>query len=268
MVSAAGAEVAPPPDVLGGQGAEGVEAVFADAASRPVQRRWLEVAASVRLEDLPPVSAFPVVPGKRWGPGWWWSATMGAHVVHGSAAMRLWLMLLDRDPQVVGLAGRPVRLVWRDEADGRVRSWVPQLFARRTDGTGMLADCPASPHAGGERARRAQQVLEAACAQVGWSYWRLAPPDPVLAANVRWLAGYRHPRNAGSAQLRQAVLDAFDVPRPLMDAAEAVGDPLAVLPVVYHALCCGELSADLEGPLHERTVIKPGHTRDQERGGQ
>ncbi len=149
-----------------------------------------------------------------------------------------------------------------------MRSWVPQLFARRADGTGMLADCPAAPHAGGERARRAQQVLVAACAQVGWSYRRLAPPDPVVAANLRWLAGYRHPRNAGSARLRQAVLDAFAVPRPLMEAAQEVGDPLAVLPVVYHALRRGELSADLEGPLHGRTVIKPGYTREQEQGGQ
>ncbi len=253
---------------VGVRSAEEVEAVIAGPAGELMQRRWLEVATSVRLEDLPPVSAFPVVPGKRWGPGWWWSATTGRHVVLGSAAMLTQLMLLDRDPQVTGLAGRPVRLVWRDEADGRARSWVPQLFARHADGTGLLADCPGTADAGGQRARRAQEVLEAVCAAVGWSYRRLEPPSRVVAANVRWLAGYRHPRNAGSAQLRQAVLGAFAVPRPLMDGVEAVGDPLAVRPVVYHALWCGELSAGLEEPLHERTVIKPGHTRDQEQGGQ
>ena len=83
------------------------EAVVVSAGGELVQRPWPQVAASVRLEECPPVSAFPVVPGKRWGPGWWWSATMGAHVVHGSAAMRTQLILLDRDPRVVGLAGRP-----------------------------------------------------------------------------------------------------------------------------------------------------------------
>ncbi|MFJ4585180.1 hypothetical protein [Streptomyces echinatus] len=46
----------------------------------------------------------------------------------GSNAMRTQLMVLDRDPDVTGLAGRPVRLLWRDPR-GQVRSWVPQLFA-------------------------------------------------------------------------------------------------------------------------------------------
>jgi hypothetical protein len=31
------------------------------------------------------------------------------------------------------------------------------------------------------------------CALVGWEYQRVAEPDPVRAANLRWLAGYRHP---------------------------------------------------------------------------
>lgn len=60
--------------------------------------------------------------------------------------MRAQLMVLDRDPEVVGLAGRPVRLLWRD-ARGQVRSWVPQLFARHRDGTALLADCPSHPEA-------------------------------------------------------------------------------------------------------------------------
>ena len=118
------------------------------------------------------MSAFPVVPGQRWGPGLWWSATTGRHVACGSAAMRAQLMVLDRDPEVVGLAGRPVRLPWRD-GRGNVYSWVPQHFARYSDGTALLVDCPSLPEACGERARRAVPVLEAACAQAGYRYRRL-----------------------------------------------------------------------------------------------
>lgn len=103
--------------------------------------------------------------------------------MHGSVAMRTQLMVLDRDPAVAGLAARPVRLVWRDPGDGRTRSWVPQVFARYADGSGLLADCPAIADAGGARARRAAQIVEAACAQVGWTYRRLAPPDPVTVAS-------------------------------------------------------------------------------------
>jgi hypothetical protein len=143
------------------QGSE-FEAVFLDPVGQAVQQRWADAAMTVAFEDLPPVSAFPVVPGRRWGPGLWWSATTGRHVAAGSNAMRTQLMVLDRDPDVTGLAGRPVRLLWRNPR-GQVRSWVPQLFARRADGTALLTDCPSHPEAGGERAVKAAQAVAQAC---------------------------------------------------------------------------------------------------------
>ncbi|WP_435303797.1 hypothetical protein [Streptomyces lavendulae] len=62
----------------------------------------------------------------------------------GSNAIRVQPMVLDRDPDVVGLAGRPLRLMWHD-AHGRVQSWTPQLLARRTDGTRPARRLP-QPH--------------------------------------------------------------------------------------------------------------------------
>ncbi|AQW56239.1 hypothetical protein [Streptomyces violaceusniger] len=85
---------------------DAVEAEFAAPDGALMQRRWVEAAVAVRFEELALVAAFPVVPGRRWGPGWWWSATTGRHVMHGSQAMCVQLMLLDRDPKVVGLCRR------------------------------------------------------------------------------------------------------------------------------------------------------------------
>ncbi len=34
-----------------------------------------------------------------------------------------------------------------------------------------------------------------ACRIAGWAFRRVGAIDPVLLANVKWLAGYRHPRN-------------------------------------------------------------------------
>ncbi len=96
--------------------------MFLDPVGQAVQQRWADAAMTVAFEDLPPVSALPVVPGRRWGPGLWWSATTGRHVAAGSNAMRTQLMVLDRDPDVTGLAGRPVRLLWR-----RYRSSSPAV---------------------------------------------------------------------------------------------------------------------------------------------
>jgi hypothetical protein len=33
-----------------------------------------------------------------------------------------------------------------------------------------------------------------ACESVGWEFRRVGAMDPVRTANLRWLAGYRHPR--------------------------------------------------------------------------
>ncbi|MFI5940564.1 TnsA-like heteromeric transposase endonuclease subunit [Streptomyces uncialis] len=235
-----------------------VEAEFAEAPGALVQRRWVQAAAAVRFEHLVPVADFPVVPGRRWGPGWWWSATTGRHVMHGSQAMCMQLMVLDRDPQVVGLSARPVRLLWRDPGSGRALTWVPQVFARYADGRAVLADCPASAAPASGRAVRAVSVLEAACEAVGFAYRRLVPPDAVMAANVRWLADYRHPRHRDAGGLESAVMEAFAAPRPLMAGAAAAGEVLTALPVVYHALWSGRLAADLTRPLSEHTVLSPG----------
>ncbi|AQW56238.1 TnsA-like heteromeric transposase endonuclease subunit [Streptomyces violaceusniger] len=119
---------------------------------------------------------------------------------------------------------------------GGCSPWVPQLFARYADGSALLADCPAAYEPAGQRAERAAAVLSAACSAVGFTYRRLLPPEKVVAANVRWLAGYRHPRNRNAGGLEQTVLETFTKPRPLMAGAAAAGEVLTALPVLYHAL--------------------------------
>ncbi|WP_156959787.1 hypothetical protein [Nocardia sp. BMG51109] len=56
--------------------------------------------------------------------------------------------------------------------------------------------------------------------------------DPVWLADMRWLAGYRH----RVAEVAAALLEAFSESRTLIDGARSVGDPIAVLPVLYHLL--------------------------------
>ena len=72
----------------------------------------------------------------------------------------------------------------------------------------------------------------------------------MLAANVRWLSGYRYPRCLREEH-RAGLLEAFAVPRPLLDGAMAVGDRIAVLPSLFHLMWAGILSADLASALLE-----------------
>ncbi|MFD7678475.1 TnsA-like heteromeric transposase endonuclease subunit [Streptomyces sp. NPDC060187] len=235
-----------------------MEVAFTALSGEGVQLPFEQAVGSVRFEELAPVSAFPVRPHGWGAPGWWWSATTRGHVAHGSAAMRLQLMELDRDPQVVGLSARPARFLWRRAGDGQVGTWIPQVFARYADGTALFADCPSRTGPAVGRALQGQLVLESVCAFQGWVYRRLVPPGAVRAANLRWLAGYRHPRHRGPEAVQAAVRAAFAVARPLMEGAARAGDPLQVLPVVYHALWAGKLAASLEVPLDGHTLVRAG----------
>jgi hypothetical protein len=89
----------------------------------------------------------------------------------------------------------------------------------------------------------------------GWGYRRVGVPDPVLAANVRWLAGYRHARCLRE-EYRAGLLEAFAAPAPLLDGAQAVGDRIAVLPSLFHLMWSGALSADLaSAPLGGGSLV-------------
>jgi hypothetical protein len=85
-----------------------------------------------------------------------------------------------------------------------------------------------------------------ACDAVGWAYRLAGELDPVRVANLRWLAGYRHPRCLRS-DLGALLREVFAAPVPLLPGARAAGDPVAVLPVLFHLLWSGVLAADLAG---------------------
>jgi hypothetical protein len=98
-------------------------------------------------------------------------------------------------------------------------------------------------------------MTAAVCESVGWEYRRVGEVDPVLAANVRWLAAYRN-RRCWDGVRAEALASVFTVPRPLREGVAAVGDRLGVLPVLFHLLWTGALIAELSASvLSETTVV-------------
>ena len=105
---------------------------------------------------------------------------------------------LDFDRSVVGIASQPFWLHWTAAVDTTV-THAPDFFARRRDGSAVVVDCRPV-----ER-RRPRDVAKfdataRACALAGWEYRLLGAAPPLVTANLRWLAGYRHPRH----RLREA----------------------------------------------------------------
>ncbi|WP_328466530.1 TnsA-like heteromeric transposase endonuclease subunit [Actinoplanes sp. NBC_00393] len=213
----------------------------------------LKQAWQCRLEWCRPVRQFPQYKGQRHFPGRWWTATMGCHVGYESWLERDHLMLLDFDPAVVAVASQPFWLFWTME-QGKARSHVPDYFARLVDGSAVVVDCRPADRIR-PRDAAAFAATRDACDQLGWHYRVVGATDVVLTRNVRWLAGYRHPRHRVPA-VAEALQRVFVQPAALMAGGEAVGDPIAVLPTLFHLLWHRELLADLSMSLHPDTTVR------------
>ncbi|HEV3289873.1 MAG TPA: TnsA-like heteromeric transposase endonuclease subunit [Streptosporangiaceae bacterium] len=193
----------------------GVEVEYVDP-DRGRERRPLAACWSARFERVSPVRGFASFRGQRNWPGWWWFSRTGEHVGYESWAERDVLMALDADPGVEAVASQPMWLRWVSES-GKVRRHAPDFFVRRADGAGVLVDVRPD-----HLVRAADSAVFAATAvmagQAGWAYDRVGELPAVRAANLRWLAGYRHPRYARAAVMA-ALEEVFAEPGPLRAGA-------------------------------------------------
>ncbi|MFF2922663.1 TnsA-like heteromeric transposase endonuclease subunit [Streptomyces celluloflavus] len=215
----------------------------------------LEVMWRARFEAAGQVRAFPSYRGQRNFPGWYWAATGATDIGYESWVELGQLMRLDSEPEVCGLSSQPFRLSWRQAGRGRRVRHTPDYFVRRRDGTAVVLDVRPDELVGPADAAKFA-AMAAACARVGWDFDRVGMLDPVPAANLRWLSGYRHPRVRREA-VAGALLAVFTEPRGLLAGAREVGDPVAVLPVLYHLLWCQELAVDRGQRLSAATVVRP-----------
>ncbi len=200
-----------------------------------------------------PVRQFRWSRGLGHFPGWWWAATTGRHVGYESWLERDHVRALDFDPEIVGIASQPFWLYWTGER-GR-RRHPPDYFARRADGAGVVIDVRADDQIEAKDAEVFAVTAEA-CARVGWEFRRVGEIDPVLGGNVRWLARYRHPRCAGTAEIAGRLREAFARAAPLLDGAAGAGDPLATLPALFHMMWRQELVADVtQARLSPATLV-------------
>ncbi|WP_406484876.1 TnsA-like heteromeric transposase endonuclease subunit [Streptomyces sp. NBC_01563] len=217
-----------------------VELSCAEGVRGRRRRRPLLDCATARFEDAVPVRPFRWSRGGLHFPGWYWAATTGQHVGFESWLERDRLVLMDFDPAVVQMASQPFWLHWHDGS--RERRHAPDFFVRRADGSAVVVDVRADDWIA-PRDAEAFEVTRRACAEVGWGFERVGVPEAVLLANVRWLSRYRHPR-CRQGPVAARLMEVFSQPGPLMASADAAGDRLATLPVLFHLLWRQELSAD------------------------
>jgi hypothetical protein len=120
-------------------------------------------------------------------------------------------MLLDFDTEVAAIVSQPFWLHWRDDA-GRLRRHAPDLSARMAGGSAVVIDVRPDDRIE-PRDAEAFDATRRACRLAGWGFRRAGVPDPVRAANVAWLARYRHQRR-GSQDVARLLLKVFAGPAP------------------------------------------------------
>lgn len=239
-------------DAGGDEAAAGdVEVSWADQIGQRCSA-GLGSVAGIAFEDALPAREFFSYRGQRHFPGLWWLATTGRHVGYESWLERDHVMALDFDRAVTGVSSQPFTLSWPGR--GRRVSHTPDYFARLADGSGVVVDVRPADRVGPADAVKFEATA-AACAVAGnWSFRLVHELEPVLAANVRWLSGYRHPRHQ-DLDLGAALRRVFAGGGALLAGVSQVADPLRGLPVLFHLLWRGDLVTDLSVPLGDGTWV-------------
>lgn len=206
------------------------------------------------FEDALPIRRPAAYKGQHNFAGLWWCASNQRHVGFESWCERDELMCLDFDPDVTGVASQPFRIFLPESLPQK--SHVPDYFVRHADGTAIVIDV--RPDA---RVKPADEEVFSAtaalCASVGWGYQRLGGLPPAYAASLRWIAGYRHPRcpREEITGLVVARLQATG-PQSIRELASAIGDPICVLPTIFHLIWRHQVMADLmTAPLNFQSTL-------------
>jgi len=213
----------------------------------------LEQAATMPFEDGRMVRRIPSYRGQKHAPGRYWSASTGELVEYESHLECRWMTLLDFDPRVVAFVSQPLRL---EAVDGQ-GPWehVPDVFARRDDGSGWLLDVKDPRQLDKPEVARQQARTAAVCRVLGWDYDMVGEPPAQRWANVSWLAGYRRPVHLG-VELADRILD---LARRSVSIGELLGVtevPEIARPVLFHLLWRGLLVCKLDAaPLRDTTTV-------------
>jgi hypothetical protein len=231
-----------------------VQVSFKDDAGE-VQQSRLAVAEAGVLAAGRPWRVFRWHRGQAHYSGWYWSATMGRHVVYESRLELARLLLADFDRQVAVIAAQPF-LVTAPAEDGRTRRHVPDFLLVDCSGLVTVVNVKPADRLGDPKVARSLKWAGTVFESRGWRHevWSQAPP--AVLANVRFLAAYRHQARV-PAELTAWVGGRTGVPVSIAELEAAWPEQAdGIRSAALHLLWRGDLTADLTRPLSAATVLE------------
>ena len=186
--------------------------------------------------------------------GWYWSSTTGDHVNYESRVELARLLLADADPDVVDIAAQPFLLI--EGTETKPRRHVPDFFIQHRDGSCTVVNVKAAERLDEPKVAATLVWAGQAITAKGWVPEVWTGCDPLLLANVRFLACYRRSWLFDPAEVRAAeaaIVEGDTIGRLERRLADSgVAEPR---PVVLHLLWTGRLRAELSAPLDTDTTI-------------
>lgn len=219
-------------------------------AQIPVDELW-----SIPFEKCVPVRKASSYKGQKNFTGEWWCSTTQTHISFESWVERDYLIAADFDPDITGISVQPFTFRFLSAA-GKQRQHTPDVFLRTRSGDGVVVDVRPDRLVD-HKAREAFDATSELCSRAGWTYRRAGDQPAIRAANLRWLAGYRNPRNRRQDVVTDLISLLTATPKTIGEAAVASGEPILVLPTLYHLLWTHEIDVDVDSAsIGERTLIR------------
>jgi hypothetical protein len=213
----------------------------------------LPEAASVSFENGRMARNIPAYRDIAHTPGRYWAATTGELVEFESHLEEMWLTWLDFDAGITGFSSQPMELEAADEYGPW--SHVPDIFARRADGSALLLDVKNPARLDDEPVRLQASRTAALCERLGWDYEMVGELPAQRWANISELSGKRRPLYLGQ-DLIPRLLDLAAVPVPVGDLLSFVTPVDLARGVLLH-LCWRQAAVfDLDQPLRESTPVR------------
>jgi hypothetical protein len=205
------------------------------------------------LEHTLPWRKFRWWRGQKHYPGLYWSSTVQRHISYESRLELARLLLADFDTTVTRIY--PQAFLLTASQIEPVKQHVPDFLFVHSDRTVTVSNVKPAEHLDTSSESQALKWAHAAFAQHGWNTEIWSGVDPVMMANIRFLAGYR--RHVVDEQLASLVLTL--APGRSIQQVETGLESIYPKPVVRAALLAllwqRRLQAELTMSLEARTIL-------------
>lgn len=208
------------------------------------------------FEESVPWRRFRSHKGQQHLSGSYWSATTGGFVVYESRLELARLLLADFEPTVTMIYAQPCLI--EAAVEGRVRRHVPDFLLVSRDSGVEVVNVKPPYRLADPKIAQALAWPGALVRSHGWNYEVWSGADPVVVANVRFLAAFRRPWVVDQ-QVAARAWESVEDGEELRVAEHRLGGAAPVelvRPALLSLLWSGRLTTDLSVPLAGTSALR------------